>query len=63
MRLTYDKLTGGKRPEGECARDVFAVILHCSASLTAPLLPLPEEAKRLEMLRSLADVTANFFDS
>ena len=42
---------------------VFAVLLRCFPSLTAPSSPLPAEAKRLELLRGLAGVTANFFDS
>ena len=63
MRLTYDGLSGDKRAEGECAVAVLAVFMRPFLSLTAPLLPLPAEAKRLELLRSLAGVTANFFDS
>ena len=63
MRLTYDGLSGDKRAEGECIVAVFAVLLPCFPSLTAPSSPLPAEAKRLELLRGLAGVTANFFDS
>ena len=63
MRLTYDGLSGDKRAEGECVVAVFAVFLRRFPSLTAPLLPLPAEAKRLELLRGLAGVRANFFDS
>ena len=42
---------------------VFAVLLPCFPSLTAPSSPLPAEAKRLELLHGLAGVTSNFFDS
>ena len=63
MRLSYNGLTGDKRAEGKCVVAVLAVLLPCFPSLTAPLSPLPAEAKQLELLRGLAGVTANFFDS